>query len=138
MCDRKADGYLAIILLAGLSAVLPGYAHRMGALLGQAGVVDDPGYNRAAFRHRRQRIVARAAQQGLVAPGSVGHHMVQRLMHTPDVGRGQTRCHRLDRLALPGQQQPGAVQLQGNSTIRVPGGFRQTVKIVRQALLPGA
>jgi hypothetical protein len=66
--------------LASLSAVLPGYPNRMSPLLGQADVVNDPGCNRAAFRHRRQRIVARATQQGLVAPGGAGHRMVQPLM----------------------------------------------------------
>jgi hypothetical protein len=64
--------------------------------------------------------------------------MVKRLVHAPAVVRGQTRRHRLNRLALPGQQQPGAIRLQRNSAIRVPSRFRQTVKITRQTLLPGA
>jgi hypothetical protein len=110
----------------------------MGAFFRQAGIVDDPGRNRAGLGHRSQRIVARTAQQGLIAPGSIGHHMVQRLMHAPNIFRGQPRCHRLDRLALSRQQQPSAVQLERNNAIRMPGSLRQTVKIARQPLLPGA
>jgi len=68
----------------------------MGALPGQARVVDDPGYNRAAFRHHRQSRVARSAQRDLIAPGSVGRYMVQRLVHTLDVARSQPRRRRLD------------------------------------------
>ncbi len=49
-------------------AILSRNAHRMGALLGKAGIVHDPDRNRAGLGHRRQRIVARAAQQGLIAP----------------------------------------------------------------------
>ena len=64
--------------------------------------------------------------------------MVQLLVHAPDVVRSQARCHRLNRLALPLQQQPGAIRLQRNSAIRVPCRFRKTVKLTHQALLPGS
>jgi hypothetical protein len=110
----------------------------MGALFRQASIIDDPGSNRAGVGHRRQRIVAYTAQQGLIAPRSIGHHMMQRLVHAPDVLRSQPRRHRLDRLPLSRQQQPGAIQLERNSTIGVPSGFCQTTKIARQPLLPGA
>ena len=68
----------------------------MGALFRQAGIIDDPGRNGAAVGHRRQRIVAGAAQQGLIAPGRVSHYMAQRLVHAPNVVRSQSRRHRLD------------------------------------------
>jgi hypothetical protein len=91
----------------------------MGALFRQASIIDDPGSNRAGVGHRRQRIVD--TEQGLIAPRSIGHHMMQRLVHAPDVLRSQPRRHRLDRLPLSRQQQPGAIQLERNSTIGVRG-----------------
>jgi len=110
----------------------------MGALLRIPGVVHDPDHDRTALLHDGQNIVAHAAEQGLIAPWCLGHYMVQRLVHPPDVIRGQTRRHRLDALTLSRKQQSGAIRLQGNSTIHVPCGLRQAVKIGRKALLPGA
>ncbi len=44
--DRQRHRDLAIVLLAELAAILPRHADRMPALLGKAGVVDDPGLDR--------------------------------------------------------------------------------------------
>jgi hypothetical protein len=134
----KADRHPTVLLLARLTAILPRHTHRMGALLRTSGVVHDPGHDRTALLHDRQYIVAHAAKQGLIAPWGLGHHMVQRLVHAPDAVRGQTHGHRLDALTLSRQQQSGAIGLQGNSTIDMPCGLHQAVKIGRKALLPGA
>ena len=40
---RQRDSDLTIVLLAKLTAILPGDADRMNALLGKSRVVDDPG-----------------------------------------------------------------------------------------------
>ncbi len=47
---RQADGHLAVILLAGLAAILSRYADRMSSLFRKPGVVDDPGHNWVASR----------------------------------------------------------------------------------------
>ena len=48
-CRREGDNDLAVILLAELSAVLPGDADRMRVLLGGAGVVDHAAADGAAM-----------------------------------------------------------------------------------------
>jgi len=46
--------------------------------------------------------------------------------------------HRLHTLALPGQQQTGAIGFQGKRSIQVPRGLRQAIKIGREAFLLAA
>jgi hypothetical protein len=113
---RQADRYLAIILFpacpqsgvpdpqggypAGLSSVEWNTGAQrpdgISSLLPMPGVIDNPGRDGVGFCHRSQHIVVQTAEQKLIAPGSVGHHMVQRLVHVPDVLRSQPRRHRLD------------------------------------------
>ena len=130
--QRHADRYLAVLLLAQLPAVLPRDAHRMAC----------PSWESPC--HRRSRpppgpsASSRAAPDGvlpsaaLIAPRRIGHDVMQRLMHPSHVVRGQTRRHRLDALALTGQQQALGVILDGNHAIRVPGSFRQTLQVDRR------
>ena len=59
------------------------------------------------------------------------------MVHPPDPVGSQARSHGLDTLALAGQQQPGAVRLQGSNTIRVPCGLRQAIEVCRKAFLLG-
>ena len=53
---RQAHRDLAVVLLAELAAILAGHADRMLALLGKAGVVDDPGADRSLLLERRQHL----------------------------------------------------------------------------------
>ena len=66
--QRQRHRHLAIVLLAKLPAILPRHADRMLALLGKAGVVDDPGLDRAMPFHRRQHHLAHLREHLLVRP----------------------------------------------------------------------
>ncbi len=59
---------MAIILLAELAAILPRHADRVLALLGKAGVVDDPRLDRSMALDLRQNQLADLAQDLLVRP----------------------------------------------------------------------
>jgi hypothetical protein len=80
--DREADRDLAVVLLAELPAVLlPGDADRVPALLGDAGVVDDPGLRRAAAGGQaRQRPIPHRGEHGPVVPRRLGGEVVHRLV----------------------------------------------------------
>jgi hypothetical protein len=49
---------LAVVLLAQLTAILPGHPDRMPPLLGKARVIDDPRFDRPAILDRRQHKLA--------------------------------------------------------------------------------
>src|SRR5208283_4771566 len=85
-------------------------------------------------RHRGQHLAAHLLQQHGVAPGRVGHDVVQRLMHLPHLARRQTRRHRLDALALEGQEKALGVILHGDDAIGVSGDLRQMIQIGGQTL----
>ena len=60
--------------------------------------------------------------------------MMQRLMHLTHIARSQTRSHRLNTLALQGQQKTLRVILYRNNAIGMPNGSGQTIQIALQAL----
>ena len=64
--ERQRDGDLTVVLLAELAAILPGDAHRVRALLGNAGVVDHPAADRAAPLDQRQHAGAHGGKDGIV------------------------------------------------------------------------
>ena len=103
MLTDKLTRRLAIIRFAQLTAVLPGNAYRMLSLLRKTRVVYDPRHNWAVFLHSWQHILPHLGQHLLVAPGCVGHQVMQRLMHATNIIRGQARSHRFDALAFTGQ-----------------------------------
>nr|AAX11189.1 putative Pi-transporter-like B1 [Magnetospirillum gryphiswaldense] len=109
---RQRHGHLAIVLLAKLAAILPGHAHRVDALLGKAGVVDDPG---AQFdvpldgrKHRRPH----RRQHRLVRPVGLGDEVMHRLVRRLHAPRLHPRRHRLDALAVARQHQTQAIRPQ--------------------------
>src|SRR5579863_795604 len=59
-------------------------------------------------------------------------------MGLTDVIGVEASSHRFHALTLAGQQQAGAIGLQGNGTITVPRGLRQAIKVGREAFLLGA
>jgi hypothetical protein len=96
-------------------------------------VIHNPGNNGTVAPHSRQDSRADFGQQDFVAPGRIGHHMMTRLVHPPDI-RGRQACrHRLDTLALAGQQQPRAVRLQWFDPLGMARGMRQARKLCRQS-----
>src|SRR4051794_10444299 len=82
-------------------------AHRI--FLGKPGVVDDPGFDRAAAFDNRQDQLLYPAENPLVRPRRVGDEMQQRLVLGRDPGRCRYRRDRLDALALARQQQAQAI-----------------------------
>jgi hypothetical protein len=106
----------------------------MGALLGKSRVIHDPGRQRMLARHRGQHLAAHLLQKRVIAPGRVGHDVMQRLVHLAHVAGSQTRGHRLDALALDRQHEALGVVLDGDNAIGMPGGLGQTVQIGLQTL----
>jgi len=81
-------------------------------MLGESGVIHDHRFDRAKRLDLRQHHLAYFGQHGLVRPRGVGNEMQQRLVFGRSTGGCGQRGHRLDALALAGQQQPGAVVVQ--------------------------
>ncbi len=63
------------------------------------GVVDDPGHHGLLAGHGRQHLPGDGVQQGLVAPGRLGHQMMQGLPCGLHAVRSQPGSHRFNRLA---------------------------------------
>ena len=107
--DRQADRDLAVVLLAELATVLPRHADRMRALLGNAGVVDDQRADRAVPLDDRQHAGAHRGEHRVIRPVGLGYEVMQRLMRRLHPPRLHPRRHRLDALAIAGQQQSRTV-----------------------------
>jgi hypothetical protein len=97
----------------------------MGPLLWEASVIHDPRRYRPTLFHRGEHLPAHTFQNRFVTPRRLGHQMMQRLVHPPDILRRQPRRHRFDTLALSRQQQPSTVGLQGSMAVGVSCGVRQ-------------
>ena len=103
---RQRDRDLTIVLLAKLTAILPGDADRMNALLGESCVVDDPGFDSAALFDGGKSKGSNLPQQALLRPVGVGDKMVQRLMRALDAAGLDAGRYRLDALPLAGKNKP--------------------------------
>ena len=106
---RQAHRHLAVVLLTQLATILPRHTDRVAALLRKAGVIDDPGGDRALSPQGGQHLLADRGQHRRVAPRRRCNKVVQRLVQAGHVGWVEARRHRLNALALAGQQQAGAV-----------------------------
>lgn len=76
-CKRQRDGNLAAVLLAELTAILPGDADRMDAFLWNAGVVDHPAADWAVLLDDGQHMIAHGRQQRVVGPVGLGDKVMQ-------------------------------------------------------------
>src|SRR5689334_1011453 len=131
--DRQRNCYLAIVLLAELSAILPRDADRVLALLGKTRVVDDPRRNGAVHLNIRDRLCTNALHYGLVRPISLADKMQQRLVLCCRSRRRRQCCYGLDALALRRQQQARAIADHCRNTPSVPQHAGQIGKIGRKA-----
>src|SRR6201996_9641087 len=129
---READRHLAVVPLAQHAAVLPGNADRMRAVLGEAGVIDNPVQHRPMPLDPRQPLRPPRGQHRRIVPVRLGHHVVQRLMFGLHMCGVEPRRHRLDALALAGQQQAGAVGLRRGRPARMPQHTGNRIQISRQ------
>jgi len=94
----------------------------MPPLLRNARVIDDPGQNPTSLLHGGQNPAAHFGQHRLVAPRRLRHSRVHRLPGRLYAVWMQPCRHRLDALALVGQQQSLAVVFQRLVPVSVPGG----------------
>src|SRR4051812_46111614 len=131
-----ADRNLAVVLLAQLAAVLTRHPDRVSALLRKAGVVDDPGFDRAAAFDERQDQLLYPAENPLVRPRRVGDEMQQRLVLGRDPCRRRYRRNRLNALAFARQQQAPAIITQRLSPIRMPDHLGERPDIGPEPFLP--
>ena len=97
------DPDLAVGHLAQGARVLPGDPDRRVAVLGKAGVIDNPGVR---IDHRRHLLREPLADRPPV-PGALADELLQRLL----VAVGEALGHGLDRLALAVQHQPTQIAL---------------------------
>ena len=92
----------------------------MVALLGQAGVIDDPGTDRAMTFDRRQDLLAHFGQNGLIRPRRIADKMQQRLVFGRTLCRRRHGSDRLHRLAFQGHQQARTILVELCGTARPP------------------
>jgi hypothetical protein len=79
-----------------LSAILMMHPDRMLAFLGKRRIVDDPGFDRPAPRHRRHHQFPHLGQHLLIRPRRIGDEMQELLMLRRDLSRlRHPRRHRL-------------------------------------------
>src|SRR5580704_8475686 len=132
---RQRDRDLTIVLLAKLTAILPGDADRMNALLGESCVVDDPGFDSAALFDGGKSKGSNLPQQVLLRPVGVGDKMVQRLMRALDAAGLDAGRYRLHALPLAGKNEPRTVGAKWRPPIRVPQDRRHVLHIRRKSSL---
>jgi hypothetical protein len=107
----------------------------MPAFPGKTRVVDDPCNNRRLPQHRCQHRIEGAVEQCFIVPGSVGHQMMQRLVHAPHIIGSQSRRHWLNALTLSRQKQTCAAGLERNQPVRMSRGLRQAIEICSETFL---
>ena len=69
-CRKVLTTNIRVVLLADLAAVLPGNADRMLALLGEAGVVEDPGLDQRPAGQAGQHPIPHRSEHCRVVPGA--------------------------------------------------------------------
>src|SRR3954469_4289635 len=114
-----------------------GHADRVLALLGKAGVVDDPGGDRPVPAKGGQHLLANRGEHGRVTPRGGGDEVLQRLVQAGHAGRVETRRHRLDALALARQQEARAIADHALPAVGVAQHLGQPRQVRLQASLAG-
>src|ERR1700735_3819039 len=130
---RQRDRDLTIVLLAKLTAILPGDADRMNALLGESRVVDNPGAYPAALLDGGKNKGPTASQQILLRPVGVGDKMMQRLMRALNAAGFDAGRHRLPALPIAGKNEPRTVGADRRTPIRVPQARRHVLHVRRKS-----
>ena len=104
----------------------------MSALLGEAGVIDNPVKHRPMPLDRRQHLRPHRGQDRRIVPVRRCHHGVQRLMFGLHVRRFQARGHWFNALARARQQQAGAIGAYRGRPARMPQHSGNRIQIGRQ------
>ena len=108
---RDSHGALAVVLFPHLSAILSRHAYGMLALLGKAGVINDPRQHRPLTLHFWQGIIPNCLHHRDITPRCLGHKMMQGLVFGTHLARSKLRRHGFDTLSLNRQQQARAIRL---------------------------
>src|SRR6202034_3265956 len=126
---RETHRYLAVVLLAQLAAILPGYTDRVAALLRKPGVIDDPGLDWFVSGDRWQHSLTHTGQHRLIRPGCLRHKMQQRLVLRRSSLR-RSHCRQwFDALATLGGQQPDTIVLEWSDPVGMAQHRRQVCRV---------
>jgi hypothetical protein len=132
---RQAHCNLAVVLLAQLAAILPRHANRMAALLGKAGVIDDPCLDRFLPGDRWQHMLTHTAQHRLIRPRRLRHKVQQRLVLRRGSLRRSHRRQRFDTLAALSRKQTDTVVREWPYAVSVSQHGCQTCRVLLETRL---
>jgi hypothetical protein len=104
---------------------LSGHADQVAALLGKAGVVENPGLDRSHMLEGGQNVLAHHGEHGRVAPCRLGNQVRERLVGGLNMLPIEPGRHRFDPLARSRQQQAGTVAAQRVAPISMADHFTQ-------------
>ena len=136
--QRQRHRDLAIVLLALLAAVLARDTDRVAPLLGDPGIVHDPGCDRTVALKCRHNVPVDRFQQSAITPRSLGNEVMQRLMLCLNVLGIKARRHRFDALAFAVEQQAEAIGPKRVLTVGMTQSCGKFIQIRVQALLSTA
>jgi hypothetical protein len=105
----------------------------MPALLGHAGVIDDPGPDWGLRLHGWKHQVPDRRQDGPVGPGRLGHEMMQGLVRCADPSWLDPGRYRLHALAPAWQHQPNTIRPERGDPVRMPQSSGQPLHIGAEA-----
>jgi hypothetical protein len=118
---------------------LAGDADRMAALLGDAGVVHDPGRDQAVmFFDLWHNVSADGLQQSGIAPHGLGNEVMQRLMLGLNAFGIKARRHRFDAFAVAVEQQAEAIGPERLLAVGMTQSTGKGIQIRVQSLLSDA
>jgi hypothetical protein len=101
----------------------------MAALLGKAGVINDPGPDGPMPFDDGQYLLAHACQQDLIRPLGLSHEMMQGLVGRLGAVGSEPRRHGLNALAFTRQEEPGTVGLHRGNPIGMAEPFCKGINI---------
>ena len=134
---READADLTVCDLAGRARVLPLNSDRVGALLQETCVVDDPRIDGLLGRHGGERVLRRRQANIVVAPWRIVREMKKPLMLC--IGTGRIRAcpgsDRFDALALAVTEDPFGVERERFAPALSPQHLADAVEELRQSPL---
>ena len=104
----------------------------MLALLGNAGVIDDPAADRRLFFKLGQHERAHGREQFRLIPRRFRNKVVQRLVLGTDLIGSDARRHRLNALSCARQEQPRAVGRERTMPVGVTDDVAQMFNVLRK------
>jgi hypothetical protein len=127
----QTNGHLTVVLASHRPGVLALHAHRVAALLGEAGVVD---YPRLQFGQLRLAFERKTLPHRLVRPTADRYALLQALSHPLDrrLFIDEPPRHRRDALAVAIEQQAREVVLHRLSALGPAHPYRHRFEVGRQ------